>query len=41
MTQLPDGSIGFFYEESTFGRDYCLVYRRLPLSAITDGAIDN
>jgi sialidase-1 len=41
MTQLPDGSIGFFYEESTFGRDYCLVYRRLPLSAITDGAIEN
>ena len=39
MTLLPDGSVGFFYEESTFGRDYCLVFRRLTLEEITSGTI--
>ena len=38
MIQQADGSIGFLYEETTYGADYCLVYKNLKLKDITEGA---
>ena len=38
LVQLPDGTIGFIYEEDTFGRDYSEVYRNLSVEEITHGA---
>ncbi|MBD5373340.1 MAG: exo-alpha-sialidase [Bacteroides sp.] len=37
LTLMADGTIGFIYEESTFGRDYCEVYRNLTVEEITAG----
>lgn len=37
LTAMPDGTIGFIYEEATFGRDYCEVYRNLTAEDITAG----
>lgn len=36
LTIQPDGKIGAMYEESTFGADYSIIYRSLPLELITD-----
>lgn len=36
MTWQLDNTIGFLFEESTFGRDYCGVYRNLDLQTITN-----
>lgn len=38
LTVMPDGTVGFIYEESTFGPDYCEVYRNLSVEDITSGA---
>ncbi len=38
LTIMPDGTVGFLYEESTFGPDYCEVYRNLSVEDITSGA---
>ena len=38
MTLLPDGTIAFLYEETTFGKDYTLVYKPYTLQTITGGA---
>lgn len=38
LTLLADGSLGFIYEESTYGRDYTEIYRRLTVDEITHGA---
>ena len=37
MTLQKDFAIGFLYEESTFKRDYTIVYRRLTIEDITNG----
>lgn len=37
LTLMPDGTIGFIYEERTFGHDYCEVYRNLTAEEITAG----
>lgn len=37
LTVMPDGTIGFIYEEATFGRDYCEVYKNLTAEEITAG----
>lgn len=37
LTLMPDGTIGFIYEEATFGRDYCEVYCNLTAEDITSG----
>ena len=41
MTQLRDGTLGFFYEEETHcpatGGGYTLVYRNLSIEEITGG----
>lgn len=37
LTIMPDGTIGFIYEEATFGHDYCEVYRNLTVEDITAG----
>lgn len=37
LTLMPDGTIGFIYEEATFGRDYCEVYCNLTAEDITGG----
>ena len=37
MTLQKDNSIGFLYEESTFGRDYTIVYKNYTIDYITDG----
>lgn len=37
LTLMPDGTIGFIYEEATFGRDYCEVYRNLTAEDLTAG----
>lgn len=37
MTQQKDGSIGFLYEESTFGKDYSIIYKNLSIETITNG----
>ena len=36
MTILPNGNVGFFFEESP--SDYCMVYRELSMKEITNGA---
>lgn len=38
LTLLPDGRLGFIYEESTYGRDYCEIFRTLTVEQITSGA---
>jgi hypothetical protein len=38
MTLQTDHSIGFLYEEETYGKSYCEVYRNLSLEDITSGA---
>ncbi|MCF0188274.1 MAG: exo-alpha-sialidase [Bacteroidaceae bacterium] len=38
MTQQKDGTIGFLYEESTFGKDYSIIYKNLSVETITGGA---
>ena len=38
MILQNDNTIGFFYEESTFGADYTLVYKNYTLENITDDA---
>lgn len=37
MVQMPDGSIAFLYEESTYGKDYCIVFEKLSIEEITGG----
>lgn len=37
LTAMADGTIGFIYEEATYGRDYCEVYRNLTIKDITGG----
>ncbi len=37
MTIMPDGTIGLIYEETTYGRDYCEIYRNLTAEDITGG----
>ncbi len=37
MTLQNDHSIGFLYEESTFGNDYTIVYKNYSIETITDG----
>ncbi len=37
MILQKDNSVGFLYEESTFGRDYTIVYERFTIDEITDG----
>ena len=37
LTVMADGTIGFIYEEATYGRDYCEIYRNLTVEEITDG----
>lgn len=38
LALMADGTIGFIYEEDTFGKDYSEVYRNLTVSQITHGA---
>lgn len=38
LALLGDGSIGFIYEEATFGCDYSEIYRTLTVEQITHGA---
>lgn len=38
LALLPDGTLGFIYEERTYGVDYCEVFRRLSVEQITQGA---
>ena len=37
MTLQKDNTIGFLYEESTFGRDYTIVYKNYTIDYITGG----
>lgn len=37
MVLQSDNHIGFLYEESTYGKDYTIVYQNLPLETITSG----
>ncbi|MDE7336096.1 MAG: glycoside hydrolase, partial [Muribaculaceae bacterium] len=37
LTVMPDGTVGFIYEEATYGRDYCEVYRNFSVEDITAG----
>lgn len=37
LTVMADGTIGFIYEEATYGRDYCEIYRNLTVPEITGG----
>ena len=37
MTLQSDHSIGFLYEENTFGYDYSIIYKNYSLETITDG----
>lgn len=37
MTLQKDGNIGFLFEESTYGKDYCGIYMNLPIETITEG----
>ena len=43
MTLQNNNTIGFIYEESTFGHDYCIIYKNYSIETITDGkyAYDN
>lgn len=36
MTLQSDNTIGFLYEESTFGFDYCIIYKNYSIETITD-----
>lgn len=38
MTLQKDNTIGFLYEESTYGVDYTIVYKNYTIEHITDGA---
>lgn len=38
MTLQKDNTIGFLYEESTYGYDYTIVYKNYTIEHITDGA---
>ena len=38
MTILPNDHIGFLYEESTFGKDYTIVFKDYSIEQITDSA---
>lgn len=35
MTLQSDNTIGFLYEESTFGHDYCIIYKNYSIETIT------
>ena len=37
MTLQNNNTIGFLYEESTFGYDYCIIYKNYAIETITDG----
>lgn len=37
MTLQNNNTIGFLYEESTFGYDYCILYKNYSVEKITDG----
>lgn len=37
MTLQNNNTIGFLYEESTFGYDYCIIYKNYSIEKITDG----
>lgn len=37
MTLQHDGTIGFLYEEQTFGKDYTIVYKNFSVETITNG----
>lgn len=37
LTLMPDGTVGFIYEEATYGKDYCEVYRNFSVEDITAG----
>lgn len=37
MTLQNNNTIGFLYEESTFGFDYCIIYKNYSIEKITDG----
>lgn len=37
MTLQNNNTIGFLYEESTFGYDYCIIYKNYSIETITDG----
>ena len=37
MTLQKDNTVGFLYEESTFARDYTIVYKNYTIEHITDG----
>lgn len=37
LTLMDNGTIGFIFEESTFGRDYTEVYRNMTVEQITGG----
>ena len=37
MVLQSDNHIGFLYEESTYGKDYTIVYQNIPLETITGG----
>lgn len=37
MTLQNNNTIGFIYEESTFGHDYCIIYKNYSIETITDG----
>ena len=43
MTLQNNNTIGFLYEESTFGHDYSIIYKNYSIETITDGkyAYDN
>ena len=36
MTLQNNNTIGFLYEESTFGYDYCIIYKNYSIETITD-----
>jgi hypothetical protein len=38
MTLQHDHNIGFIYEEATYGKAYCEVYRNISIEELTDGA---
>jgi hypothetical protein len=38
MTLQHDHNIGFIYEEATYGKSYCEVYRNISIEELTDGA---
>lgn len=40
MAWQHDNTLGFLYEEETFGKQYCQVYRNLTIQEITGGAYE-